>query len=102
MQFNGPSMSGSSSGNKIQVNQIIEAGERAGYTKIPKIIFWNLSMGGKEVKVAPIDKNGVISISGFSPKILGSLAEILKGESMEVNTDIAIIETLCSERYDYM
>ena len=102
MQMNGPSMSASSSGNKIQVNQIIEAGERAGYTKIPKIIFWNLSVNGKEVKVAPIDKNGVINISGFSPKILTSLSEILKGESMEVNTDIAIIETLCSERYNYM
>jgi hypothetical protein len=102
MNFNGPSMSSSSNGNKIQVNQIIQAAERCGYTKIPKIIFWNLSTNGKGAKVAPIDKHGVISISGFSPKVLNSLSEILQGETLEVSTDTAIIETLCSDRYNYM
>jgi hypothetical protein len=100
MQFNG---SGMGRGNKIQSKEIKLAAAANGYSKIPTIIFWNLStpsVRGVGPKVAAADENGVISISGFSTKIMKAIGAIIAGEEM-VSTDTVMLEVLLSERYNY-
>lgn len=69
------------------------------FTKVPKVIFWNLSVQDSKANVSSETK-GVIEISGFSKNIMGSLNEIIT--SPESFTPMkAMMKILLSDRYSF-
>jgi hypothetical protein len=70
----------------------------AGYD-LPKIVFWNLSMQGKENGNTPVkfDKNGTAHVSGFSPSIMKS---VLADDLEEYTPYNVMLKTLMNSRYD--
>lgn len=97
MAFNG---SGMFSDNKYQAKEVKRVASENGYSKIPKVIFWNLNQK-KAPKISDADENGIINISGFSSKVFNAMAEILAGDK-PVSTDTAMLDLLTSERYNYV
>jgi hypothetical protein len=72
--------------------------EAAGY-KVPKIVFWNLSMGAQSNTPVRFDDKGVCHVSGFSPAIMKS---VLSVEDLEDFTPFNVmVKTLMSDRYEY-
>jgi hypothetical protein len=73
--------------------------EDSGY-ELPKIIFWNLSMYGKENGNTPVrfDDRGVAHVSGFSPSLMKS---VLAGELEDYTPFNVMLKTLSNPRYDY-
>jgi hypothetical protein len=73
--------------------------KEAGYD-VPKIVFWNLSMYGKENGNAPVkfDKNGTAHVSGFSPSIM---KHVLANDLEEFTPYNVMLKTLMSDRYAY-
>ena len=71
----------------------------AGYN-VPKIVFWNLSMYGKENGNTPVkfDKNGTAHVSGFSPSIM---KHVLANDLEEFTPYNVMLKTLMSDRYAY-
>jgi hypothetical protein len=72
--------------------------KNAGYD-LPKIVFWNLSMQGKENGNTPVkfDKNGTALISGFSPSIMKS---VLANDLEDYTPYNVMLKTLMNSRYD--
>jgi hypothetical protein len=72
--------------------------EDSGY-ELPKIIFWNLSMQGKENGNTPVrfDDRGVAHVSGFSPSLMKS---VLSGELEDYTPFNVMLKTLMNARYD--
>lgn len=73
--------------------------KEAGY-KVPKIVFWNLSMYGKDNGNTPVkfDQKGVAHVSGFSPALMKNiLADDLEGFS-PYNV---MLKTIMDDRYAY-
>jgi hypothetical protein len=70
----------------------------AGYD-VPKIVFWNLSMYGKENGNTPVkfDKNGTALVSGFSPSIMKS---VLANDLEDYTPYNVMLKTLMNSRYD--
>lgn len=70
----------------------------AGYT-VPKIVFWNLSMHGKENGNTPVkfDKNNTALVSGFSPSIMKS---VLANDLEDYTPYNVMVKTLMASRYD--
>ena len=70
----------------------------SGY-ELPKIIFWNLSMQGKENGNTPVrfDDRGVAHVSGFSPSLMKS---VLAGELEDYTPFNVMLKTLMNARYD--
>jgi hypothetical protein len=70
----------------------------AGYD-LPKIVFWNLSMYGKENGNTPVkfDQNGTAHISGFSPSIMKS---VLANDLEDYTPYNVMLKTLMNSRYD--
>ena len=70
----------------------------AGYN-VPKIVFWNLSMYGKENGNTPVkfDKNGTALVSGFSPSIMKS---VLANDLEDYTPYNVMLKTLMNSRYD--
>jgi len=70
----------------------------AGYT-VPKIVFWNLSMYGKENGNTPVkfDKNGTALVSGFSPSVMKS---VLANDLEDYTPYNVMLKTLMNSRYD--
>jgi hypothetical protein len=70
----------------------------AGYD-LPKIVFWNLSMYGKENGNTPVkfDKNGTALVSGFSPSIMKS---VLANDLEDYTPYNVMCRTLMNSRYD--
>jgi hypothetical protein len=70
----------------------------AGYD-LPKIVFWNLSMYGKENGNTPVnfDKNGTAHVSGFSPSIMKS---VLANDLEDYTPYNVMLKTLMNSRYD--
>lgn len=70
----------------------------AGYT-VPKIVFWNLSMYGKENGNTPVkfDKNNTALVSGFSPSIMKS---VLANDLEDYTPYNVMVKTLMASRYD--
>jgi hypothetical protein len=70
----------------------------AGYD-LPKIVFWNLSMYGKENGNTPVkfDKNGTALVSGFSPSIMKS---VLANDLEDYTPYNVMLKTLMNSRYD--
>jgi hypothetical protein len=100
MDFNGQSMM-KGKGTQNQANQLNDLAREYGFTKVPAIIFWNLSSSGGKVKTNDVDQNGVINISGFSPKILGKIGDIISGQEV-FSTDTALLDVLMDERYNFL
>jgi hypothetical protein len=73
--------------------------KEAGYD-VPKIVFWNLSMYGKENGNTPVkfDKNGTAHVSGFSPSIM---KHVLANDLEEFTPYNVMLKTLMSDRYAY-
>ena len=70
----------------------------AGYA-VPKIVFWNLSMHGRDNTPVRYDDKGVCHVSGFSPAIMKA---VLSVEELEDFTPFNVmVKTLMSDRYDY-
>ena len=70
----------------------------AGYA-VPKIVFWNLSMHGRDNTPVRYDDKGVCHVSGFSPAIMKA---VLSVEELEDFTPFNVmVKTLMNERYDY-
>lgn len=72
--------------------------KNAGYD-VPKIVFWNLSMYGKENGNTPVkfDKNGTALVSGFSPSIMKS---VLANDLEDYTPYNVMLKTLMNSRYD--
>ena len=70
----------------------------AGYD-LPKIVFWNLSMYGKENGNTPVkfDKNGTAHVSGFSPSVMKS---VLANDLEDYTPYNVMLKTLMNSRYD--
>jgi len=70
----------------------------AGYN-VPKIVFWNLSMQGKENGNTPVkfDKNGTAHVSGFSPSVMKS---VLANDLEDYTPYNVMLKTLMNSRYD--
>jgi hypothetical protein len=70
----------------------------AGYD-VPKIVFWNLSMAGKENGNTPVkfDKNGTALVSGFSPSVMKS---VLANDLEDYTPYNVMLKTLMNSRYD--
>ena len=70
----------------------------AGYD-LPKIVFWNLSMYGKENGNTPVkfDQNGTAHVSGFSPSIMKS---VLANDLEDYTPYNVMLKTLMNSRYD--
>lgn len=70
----------------------------AGYD-VPKIVFWNLSMYGKENGNTPVkfDKNGTALVSGFSPSVMKS---VLANDLEDYTPYNVMLKTLMNSRYD--
>jgi len=70
----------------------------AGYN-VPKIVFWNLSMYGKENGNTPVkfDKNNTALVSGFSPSIMKS---VLANDLEDYTPYNVMVNTLMASRYD--
>lgn len=70
----------------------------AGYD-VPKIVFWNLSMQGKENGNTPVkfDKNNTAHVSGFSPSIMKS---VLANDLEDYTPYNVMLKTLMNSRYD--
>jgi len=73
--------------------------EDAGYT-VPKIVFWNLSMVGKENGNTPVkfDERGTAHISGFSPAIMKS---VLANDLEDFTPYNVMVKALMNDRYAY-
>jgi hypothetical protein len=73
--------------------------EQAGY-EVPRIVFWNLSMYGKENGNSPVrfDERGTAHVSGFSPAIMKS---ILANDLENYTPYNVMVKTLLNDRYDY-
>jgi hypothetical protein len=73
--------------------------EAAGYA-VPKIVFWNLSMTGKQNGNSPVrfDERGTAHISGFSPAIMKA---VLADDLEDYTPYNVMVKTLNNERYDY-
>ncbi len=73
--------------------------EAAGYA-VPKIVFWNLSMYGKENGNSPVkfDERGTAHISGFSPAIMKS---VLANDLEDFTPYNVMVKTLMTDRYAY-
>jgi hypothetical protein len=73
--------------------------KEAGYD-VPKIVFWNLSMYGKENGNTPVkfDKNGTAHVSGFSPSVM---KHVLANDLEEFTPYNVMLKTLMSDRYAY-
>ena len=73
--------------------------EAAGYA-VPKIVFWNLSMYGKENGNTPVkfDERGTAHISGFSPAIMKS---VLANDLEDFTPYNVMVKTLMNDRYAY-
>ena len=72
--------------------------EAAGY-EVPKIVFWNLSMHGRDNTPVRYDDKGVCHVSGFSPAIMKA---VLSVKELEDFTPFSVmVKTLMNERYDY-
>ena len=89
MQFNSYGAEGSNI-----MEELSKEYQQQGY-KLPKLIFWNVSMDASQPKVVPMveNKNGVLLVSGFSPQIF-SLVQSGKTSPLE-----ALKEVLLSPRY---
>jgi hypothetical protein len=72
--------------------------KEAGYN-VPKIVFWNLSMQGKENGNTPVkfDKNGTALVSGFSPSVMKS---VLANDLEDYTPYNVMVKTLMNSRYD--
>jgi hypothetical protein len=72
--------------------------KEAGYD-VPKIVFWNLSMQGKENGNTPVkfDKNGTALVSGFSPSVMKS---VLANDLEDYTPYNVMVKTLMNSRYD--
>jgi hypothetical protein len=72
--------------------------KEAGYD-VPKIVFWNLSMQGKENGNTPVkfDKNGTALVSGFSPSVMKS---VLANDLEDYTPYNVLLKTLMNSRYD--
>lgn len=70
----------------------------AGYD-LPKIVFWNLSMYGKENGNTPVkfDERGTAHVSGFSPSIMKS---VLANDLEDYTPYNVMLKTLMNARYD--
>lgn len=70
----------------------------AGYN-VPKIVFWNLSMYGKENGNTPVrfDERGTAHVSGFSPAIMKS---VLANDLEDYTPYNVMCRTLLNSRYD--
>lgn len=73
--------------------------KEAGYT-VPKIVFWNLSMSGKENGNTPVrfDERGTAHISGFSPAVMKS---VLANDLEDYTPYNVMVKTLMNDRYSY-
>jgi hypothetical protein len=72
--------------------------ENAGYS-VPKIVFWNLSMGAQGNTPVRFDDKGMCHVSGFSPAIMKA---VLSVKELEDFTPFNVmVKTLMSDRYDY-
>jgi hypothetical protein len=71
----------------------------AGYN-LPKIVFWNVSMYGKENGNTPVrfDERGTAHISGFSPAIMKS---VLADDLADFTPYNVMVKTLMNDRYAY-
>lgn len=71
----------------------------AGYN-VPKIVFWNLSMYGKENGNTPVrfDERGTAHVSGFSPAIMKS---ILANDLEDYTPYNVMVKALMNDRYAY-
>ena len=73
--------------------------KEAGYS-VPKIVFWNVSMVGKENGNTPVrfDERGTAHVSGFSPAIMKS---VLANDLEDFTPYNVMRKTLMSDRYAY-
>jgi hypothetical protein len=70
----------------------------AGY-EVPMIVFWNLSLYGRDNTPVRFDDKGVCHVSGFSPAIMKSVLSVKELEDFTPFNVMA--KTLMSDRYDY-
>lgn len=82
--------------NLTAMKMIKDMFKNAGYT-VPKVVFWNLSTDTQHAPVK-FTKNGVATVSGFSPSIMKS---ILSSDLEKFTPESVMLETIMSERYDY-
>lgn len=70
----------------------------AGY-EIPKVVFWNLNVGGSSGgSPVSVNNNGVAMISGFSPAIMAS---VLGANPDEFTPYAMMMKTIMAERYNF-
>jgi hypothetical protein len=67
---------------------------------VPKIVFWNVSMYGKENGNTPVrfDERGTAHISGFSPAIMKS---VLANDLEDFTPYNVMVKALMVDRYAY-
>jgi hypothetical protein len=70
----------------------------AGYA-VPKIVFWNLSMHGRDNTPVRFDDRGVCHVSGFSPAIMKAILSVKELEDFTPYN--VMVRTLMSDRYAY-
>jgi hypothetical protein len=71
--------------------------EAAGY-KVPVIVFWNISAGGKDNAPVSFNKKGVALVSGCSPAIMKA---VLAADFDDLSPETIVRDAVSIPRYDY-
>jgi hypothetical protein len=69
----------------------------AGY-KVPVIVFWNISAGGKDNAPVSFNKKGVALVSGCSPAIMKA---VLAADFDDLSPETIVRDAVSIPRYDY-
>ena len=78
--------------------QMIERKYAAAGYKVPVIVFWNISAGGKDNAPVSFDKKGVALVSGCSPAIMKA---VLAADFDDLSPETIVRDAVSIPRYDY-
>ena len=79
--------------------QMIERKYTAAGYKVPVIVFWNISAGGKDNAPVSFDKKGVALVSGCSPAIMKA---VLAANFDDLSPETIVRDAVSIPRYDYV
>jgi hypothetical protein len=79
--------------------QMIERKYAAAGYKVPVIVFWNISAGGKDNAPVSFDKKGVALVSGCSPAIMKA---VLAADFDDLSPETIVRDAVSIPRYDYL
>jgi hypothetical protein len=78
--------------------QMIERKYAAAGYKVPVIVFWNISAGGKDNSPVSFNKKGVALVSGCSPAIMKA---VLAADLDDISPETIVRDAVAIPRYDY-